>query len=84
MTRDDLVRFATRDWAVIADDKARYWAERKRMMSPGEVLRLGDDLRRYASAVRPGWSSETDRAADRATHGRVTGALRAVTHLGSR
>lgn len=84
MTREDLVRFATRDWAVIADDKARYWAERKRTMSPAEVLRLGDDLRRYASALRPGWPNEADRAADRATHGRVTEALRAVAHIGSR
>lgn len=80
MTRDDLVRFATRDWSAIADDKARYWADRKASMSPADVLQLGDDLRRHALAVRPDWPSAADRAADRETHRRVSEALRAVIH----
>jgi hypothetical protein len=84
MTREDLVRFAARDWAAIDDQKAAYWADHKRTMSPAEILRLGDDLRRHALAVRPDWPSDADRAADRATHGRVTEALRAVTLLRSR
>jgi len=78
MTREDLVRFAGRDWAAIADDKARYWAERKATMSPSDVLQLGDDLRRHAMVVRPDWPSAADRIADRETHRRVSGALRAV------
>ncbi len=78
MTRDDLVRFAKRDWEAIADDKARYWAERKRAMSPVDALRLGDELRRHALAVRPDWPGEPDREADRETHRRVAEALRAV------
>jgi hypothetical protein len=78
MTRADLVRFATRDWSAIADEKARHWVERKRTMSPADVLRLGDDLRRYARAVRPDWPTEADRATDADVHCRVSEALRAV------
>jgi len=84
MTREDLVRFATRDWAAIEDEKTAYWIDRKRRMSPAEVLSLGDDLRRHASAIRPDWPGEADRAADHATHERVTGALRAVARTSAR
>lgn len=80
MTRDDLVRFANRDWGAIADNKARFWAERKRAMSPADAIRLGDDLRRYARGVRPDWPSEADRRVDGETHSRVSEALRAVAH----
>jgi hypothetical protein len=83
MTRDDLVRFATRDWTAIENAKAAFWVERKRGMSAAEVLALGDDLRRHASAVRPDWPTAADRAADHAAHARVSGALRAVTRLGT-
>jgi hypothetical protein len=79
MTREDLVGFARRDWAAIDDQKAAYWVDRKRSLSPAEVLRIGDELRRQASVVRPDYPGEADRAADHATHERVTGALRAVT-----
>lgn len=78
MKREDLVRFATRDWAAIADDKARYWADRKASMTPAGVLQLGDDLRRHALSVRPDGPSATDRAADGETHRRVSESLRAV------
>jgi uncharacterized protein YbjT (DUF2867 family) len=78
MTREDIVRFATRDWAAVADDKAGYWVARKRTMTPADVLRLGDDLRRHALSLRPDWPDDADRAADRDTHVRVTEALRAV------
>jgi len=84
MTRDDLVRFAARDWAAVADEKARFWVERKHTMSHADVLRLGDELRRHALAVRPDWPTEADRVADRATHFRVSEALRAVVHIGAR
>lgn len=78
MTRDDLVRFATRDWTAVEESKAAYWVERKRQMSPAEVLELGDSLRRHAASVRPNWPGEADRADDRATHQRVSEALRAA------
>jgi hypothetical protein len=84
MTREDLVRFATRDWAAIDGERAAFWIDRKRRMSPADVLSLGDDLRRHASIVRPNWPTAADRSADLATHERVTEALRAVTHVGVR
>lgn len=79
MIRDDIVRFATRDWAAIARDKAEYWAEHKATLSPAEVLQLGDDLRRHARPLRPDWPSAADRAADAECHLRVSESLRAVT-----
>jgi urease accessory protein UreF len=78
VTRDEIVKFAERDWVAIEDDKALHWAARKRTMSPAAALRLGDDLRRHAKAMRPDWPSEAERMADQDTHACVTKALRAV------
>ena len=79
MNRDDLVAFGRRDWAAIERQKARYWAERKKRMSPTEVLALSDELRRHVLMVQPGWPDEMERDADRATHLRVAEALRATS-----
>ncbi len=38
MRRQDIVAFATRDWAAAADAKSRYWAERKRSMAADQAL----------------------------------------------
>jgi len=84
MTRDDLIRFASRDWAAVADAKARYWVERKIAMSPAAIMQLGDDLRRHAQAMRPDWPGDADRAADAAQHHRVSEALRAVARVATR
>jgi hypothetical protein len=78
VTRDDLVKFARRDWVAIEDDKAQYWAARKYVMSPAEALCLGADLRRHAKAVRPDWPSDAERMADLETHARVAKALRVI------
>jgi hypothetical protein len=79
MTRQDLARFAARVWSAVDDDKARYWAGRKRTMSPADALRLGEVLRRHARGMRPDWPSDDERQADLDTHVRVARALRAVT-----
>lgn len=84
MNRDDLVRFATRDWAAIEQDKAHYWAERKKSMSPAEALAMGNDMRVHALAVRPAAPDAGDRDADADTHRRVSEALRAVTNQSAR
>ena len=34
---DDIRAFARRDWAAVAETKARYWADRKRAMTPAEA-----------------------------------------------
>jgi hypothetical protein len=76
--RDDILAFARRDWAMVAESKTRYWLERKRTLSAAELLAVGDQLRRHALTVRPDWPTGAERAADLATHERVTEALRAV------
>ena len=78
MDRDDILAFARRDWAMVAESKTRYWLERKRTLSAAELLAVGDELRRHALTVRPDWPTDAERAADFATHERVTEALRAV------
>ena len=78
MDRDDILAFARRDWAMVAESKTRYWLERKRTLSAAELLAGGDELRRHALAVRPDWPTDAERAADLATHECVTEALRAV------
>jgi hypothetical protein len=72
MRREDLIAFARRDWKAVAAMKDRFWIEQKKQMTPTEVLRLGDDLRRWAIARRPDWPSEDDRRADLDSHVRVS------------
>jgi hypothetical protein len=72
------------DAAAAEDEKAASWIQRKRDMSPANILRLGDELRRRALAIRQDWPTEADRAADRGTHARVSEALRAVIGLRAR
>ena len=36
--RADIVAFVRRDWASVAEAKARYWLERKRAMSVDDAL----------------------------------------------
>ncbi len=79
MRRQDIVAFATRDWAAAADAKARYWAERKRSMAADQALAVGEKLRQHARSVKPGWPDADERAADLSLHVRVSEALRAVS-----
>jgi hypothetical protein len=81
MRPEDLTAFARRDWAALERAKADFWVERKRTMSPRETLELADDLRRHTLAMRPDWPDADDRAADIATHHRVSEALRATTRV---
>jgi len=80
----DIRAFVERDWAAIDRAKARFWAVRKHAMSASDALSVGDALRRHVKALRPDWPDAADRAADLATHARVSGALRAVTLHGPR
>ena len=74
MRRQDLQAFLDRGWAAAAEEKQRWWRSR----SPAEALRLADELRRSAQALRPDWPSEADRAADLAGHARLADLLRRV------
>lgn len=79
MTRSEILSFAGRDWAAIEEEKARFWVERKRAMTPAEALAAADSLRRFARRVKPDWPDDDERAADLDVHVRVGEALRAVS-----
>jgi hypothetical protein len=76
--RKDVLEFARRDWARIADAKTEVWLSRKQSSSPADLLGMADQLRRHARAMRPDWPSEDERAEDLAVHQRVAEALRAT------
>ena len=78
MTRDDILAFAQRGWAAVADAKARFWAQRKRTMTASEALACGDRLRRHVRVLKPGCSDTRERAEDLDLHRRLSEALRAV------
>jgi len=81
MTREDIRAFARRDWATVAEAKARFWAERKWAMTASDALATAEMLRQHARRLRPDWPSPDERAADLAHHVRLSEALRAVhTH----
>jgi len=42
--------FMARDWARVADAKATYWENRKRLLGVAEGLRVSDELRREVKA----------------------------------
>lgn len=74
----DLVRFATRPWQVIADSDAEHWLLRKRALGPAEGIRMAEELRALVAAQRPDWPGPAEREADREVHARVSEALRSV------
>lgn len=84
MNPEDIRAFAQRDWAAVADTKARYWAERKRAMPPEEALAVAEALRQHARTLRPDWPDSRERDEDCAVHMRVSEALRAVRPVRSR
>ncbi len=84
VTRSEVLLFAGRDWELVEEEKARFWAERKPHMTPGEALAAGEVLRQFVRRLRPDWPDEDDRASDLADHVRVGEALRAVSRDQSR
>lgn len=78
MTREDIRRFARRDWTRVADAKNRSWLARKAQGSVDDAIRSADRLRRFALVARPDWPDRAHRAEDLQTHIRVAEALGAV------
>lgn len=76
MRREDVLAYMNRDWEAIAEAKASYWA--KGSLSARSRLRIADRMRAWARRFHPGWPEEEERAADLATHQRVSAALRRV------
>jgi len=78
MTDEEIRAFAARDWSLVEELKARFWAERKARLSAAQALATGDSLYRHARALRPDWPSAEERADDLATHVRVSACLQRV------
>lgn len=78
MTRADLESYLGRPWALFAEMKASYWAERKRRLGRAEGLRIAGELRRQYLLRRSAPPPAGDRAADVECHTRVSEALRSV------
>jgi hypothetical protein len=78
MRREDIIEYANRDWRRAERAKEQYWVERKKQMTPQEVLALVDDLRASVIARRPDWPSEEERRLDLETHARVSEMLQSV------
>ena len=72
----DVRSFMARDWSRIAEAKAHYWAERKRQLGPSEGVRISDELRRQALALKPGWPDLAERAADLEAHAQLSQRMR--------
>ena len=79
MRRNEILSFAGRDWAAIEEEKARYWVEWKRSMTPAEALAAAESFRRLARQMKSDWPDEDERAADLDVHVRVGEALRAIS-----
>ena len=78
VTDDEIRAYAGRDWSLVEQSKRRHWAERKKSLSPAEALAVAEALRQHARAIRPGWPSPAERAADLEVHARVSACLRRV------
>ena len=79
MLREDLIRYATRDWAAVEQAKQRHWLRQKREVPTVETLRRADDLLRHARASGRATPSVAERLDDLRVHHRIGLALRAVT-----
>jgi hypothetical protein len=67
-----------RPWQELEDLESDHWRRRKEQHGPGEGLRIAEELRLHALAVRPDWPSEAERKEDLAVHVRVAAELRRV------
>jgi hypothetical protein len=76
--KEDLIAYARRDWAAIAEHKLRVWAQLKSEMTAADALRIGDDIRKHVRAIHPEWPTNEQRSEDLATHVRVSEMLRRV------
>jgi hypothetical protein len=73
---EDIRNYCSRDWRLIERSKVDFWTERKRTMTPAEILAVAGDLFEYAQKMKPGWPTLQDREDDLRSHIRVAGLLR--------
>jgi len=68
VNRDDLRRFAERDWAAVADARLDYWAEQYQSRGAEAARRASSLLLEHVRRVQPGFPSDACRADDLAHH----------------
>ena len=78
MKPSDVEAYLDRDWALVRDQKDRYWAERKRSLTPEEAFAIAEGLRQHVLTLRPDWPDEKARRDDLAVHEHVSECLRHV------
>jgi hypothetical protein len=78
VNHDEIRAFAGREWPVVEEAKRRYWANRKKALSPAEALAVAEGLRLHVRALRPDWPSLDERADDLEMHAKVAARLRSV------
>ena len=76
--------FMARPWAVLRDDKDRYWAERIVRLGAVEGFRIAGELHRQARLVDPEWPRPEDRERDLAGHVRLAELFRRAHAAGCR
>lgn len=67
-TAAEIRALLARDHSLLEAPKSAYWTERKRSRGVADAIRVADELRRQAQALRPDWPSDEERAADLACH----------------
>ena len=78
MRASDIRGYLDRDWDRVRASKDRYWAERKKTLSPEEALSIAEGMRLQVRTLRPEWPDAEQREADLAAHVRISERLRRV------
>jgi hypothetical protein len=81
LERQDIVRFARRDWPRVRAAKEQHWAELARRRGPRQGLQVSEALWAHAKSVDPSWPSERERQTDLEHHLRFASRLRRLAHV---
>jgi hypothetical protein len=76
MKREDLIAYARRDWAALAEVKRDFQRTRRASDGPASHFAVVDALRAQVHAQRPDYPSAEDRQADLEAHVRLAALLR--------
>ncbi len=84
LARDDLRRFAERNWAKVAAYKADYWAEQYSLHGEAPARAASAALLTHMRRVQPDYPSTSQRHADLADHVLYRQRLDAAAHAFTR
>ena len=84
MTREQLTRFARRDWAQAADAKRQYWVQQYRDHGCAPARTASTALLLHMRTVQPDYPSEADREQDLTHHQSLRRQLDLAAHAFAR